>query len=506
MQKRLLNALGFIFAAITGLCVIPNAARAAVAFTDDFEGYSLGYTTGTVWANGANGNKCRFVNTARYSGTQSMSCSYTAGYYNEATRTTATVDDGEWFFWVNVNAVQTNHAWIKFLNGSSECGALYFAKSGTSVEVRGCKSAIQSYASCASYDVIATIPMNTWTNLGFKWDISAGKFWYSVNGVLGNEIAKYGSCGSGIGGMDIFMQDYTNSAATFYIDDISGTSPIPPVVAGFYPILTPTAPVSGETNTVDFDDFDITGSISIPSDNTYIWKKLYATFTNTKGIDSVTAEITLNDLAAGDSFNYSATSSIANATSTDVYSVSYSAWGYWCDPLQPDYCGKLGLSYPFEIEPTYISEGSSPAGGIAPIVVSQWTPPVLEDCTIPTYSILERLTCQIQNALLGLVIPSSSSVNNLFAVFQSFQQKFPFSYVNEIATTFNTVRAALNESATISVKVFGQSGNISLAFWSTPATIAGVTTTIGATIKVILTFFLLLIFLAWGIGYLHRIL
>lgn len=483
-KTTVLNALGLLFLVITGLCTVPAATYAAAPFDDDFDSYTVG---GGNHQGSWGGNGCDFTDAGASSYPNSLICGNgTNSYYKSGT----SLASGVWYFKIFVATTGNLLENITgFGNTYSEVGLIVANNGTTSADIKGLTGG-----------VLKTINKNQWYDVGFEWTTTQYRVF--VDGTWYGWISRAHTESV----MGISFQGNFYGGGYVYYDTLTGTNPTPPVVAGFYPILTPTAPVSGTTNTVNFNNFNITGSISIPTDNTYIWQKLYATFTNTKGIESVTKEITLPDMNGGDSFSYSATSTIANATSTDVYEVNYSAWGYWCDPLHPEYCGKVGLSYPFEISPTFISEGSTPGGGIPPIVVSQWSPPTLEDCTVPTYSILEKLTCQIQNALLGLVIPSSASVNNLFAVFQSFQQKFPFSYVNEISTSFNTIRAALNESATISVKVFGQSGNISLAFWSQPATIGGVTTTIGATFKVILTFFLLLIFLAWGIGYLHRIL
>jgi hypothetical protein len=482
-----LNALQYLFWALAGclavLLVPTSRAIAAAPFNDDFDSYTVGGGNQGGWG----GNGCQVESAVYNSSPNSLRCgNATQSYYKSGT----SLSSGTWYW--KFKSGFTGTAYVDFFFGSS------VGETFLSVSDNGASDNVAD--GTHGHAPVTTITENDWHDFGIEWTATQWRIyvdgtWYEWNTMTGAENIEF---------VNMIGNNYGNGY--YYLDDWSDASPVVPPVAGWYPILTPTAPVSGQTNTVDFDNFSVAGSISIPTDDTYVWQKLYATFTNTKGIDSVTVEITLPDLASGDSFNYSATSTIANATSTDVYEVNYSAWGYWCDPLYPEYCGKLGLSYPFEISPTFISEGSTPGGGIPPIVVSQWSPPTLEDCTVPTYSILEKFTCQIQNALLGLVIPSAASVNNLFAVFQTFQQKFPFSYVNEISTSFNTIRAALNESATISVKVFGQSGNISLAFWSQPATIGGVTTTIGATFKVILTFFLLLIFLAWGIGYLHRIL
>jgi len=492
-MKRL-NALQYGFLVLIG-CLAGLPTLAATEMLDDAFEYPAGAYSDSTWGSAyIVSDYSKAGNSARVDSTHSLATKTDAPPYSNP------LPIGQQSFWIYpIGEGNTIFYWTETTHGYTS------PQWGFNIQWNG-----STYNVKTNYATYCTINKNAWSKIIFRWDCvnhgtASGDWFISCDDGVSWSAAQqfdpqYNSHWDGLKSFSVS----NNTADGIRLDTFG--NPVPPVVAGWYPILAPTAPVSGITNTIDFDNFNITGSISIPTDNTYIWKVLYATFTNSAGIESVTKEIALPDMDAGDTFNYSATSTIENATSTDVYKVSYSAWGYWCDPAHPEYCGKLGLSYPFEIVDTYISEGSTPAGGIPPLIVSQWTPPTLENCDLEEYSILEKLTCQIQNALLGLVIPSAASVNNLFGVFQTFQQKFPFSYLNEISSSFNNVRTALNESATISIKVFGQAGNVSLAFWSTACTIGGITTTIGATIKALLTFFLFLIFLAWGIGYLHRIL
>jgi len=481
----------FVFVALFGVFGGITPVFSASPFTEDFEACpvgALGLCANWLYTGS-------YVQTSTvHGGSNAVETMGTNGDFREGDH----VAVGDWYFWVKLPSapVDAGLTCIQFQAHYSLQQQMCFQwNSGTS------KYDVGDYG--MTHTLLTDVTPDEWHAMGLSWTTSI--IAYSLDGGDYSEPVNLYNPGEGYISAVKLTQGVTSNRRIF-IDDFTDVAPPPPTIEGFDPIITPSQPPNGENTTVDFDNFNLAGNISIPSSNTYIWQKLFVHFQKINGVESADTEITLPDLAGGDSYNYTATSTIPAATSTDVYSVSYSAWGYWCDPLYPEYCGKLGLSFPYNPAGTYISEGTNPAGGIPLVNVGQWTPPTLEDCDDPSYNFLEKTTCKIQNSLLGLVIPSAESVNNLFGTFQQFQNRFPFSYVNAIGTTLNTIRTGLNESETISIKVFGQSGNVSLAFWNTSTTIGGVSTTIGAVIKLILTFFVYVIFLIWGIGYLHRIL
>lgn len=331
--------------------------------------------------------------------------------------------------------------------------------------------------------------MNQWYNLAVEWDGTRARLSTDDGNTWGAWV-DYSSAGT-----PNKLYGFGNGLVEFFLDNFDGGEP--PFIAGTYPVITPTTPVDFQSTRVDFDNFNIQGTITIPTESNYKWYSLTAVFKNTAGIDVVAKQIMFpTDLIAGESYQYSATTTIPNALADSVYSVEYNTSGY---------LSNVGISAPYYPIGTYVTETGTPADGIPIIAIPQWIPPTLEDCTNPVYNFLEKTTCQIQNLILGSVIPSSESVNNLFGTFQQFNTRFPFSYVNEIFLTFNAVRSGLNESQNISINILGKQGNVSLAFWQSVVTVGGISTTIGAVIKLILTFFLYLIFLFWGINYLHKL-
>jgi len=165
------------------------------------------------------------------------------------------------------------------------------------------------------------------------------------------------------------------------------------------------------------------------------------------------------------------------------------------------------VTYPYIPENTYITEtGTTPTGGIPLINVDEWEPPALENCELEEYNFLEKMTCKIQNSLLGLVIPSKESVKSLFGTLAAFQTKFPFGYVSAIMDTLEGIIAGVNESGAIALSLFGHTGNIDLSFWQNPVIVNGFTTSLGGIIHTVFLAVLLIVFLLWGLNYLHRIL
>lgn len=498
VKKHFKKGVLMAFLALLGFFNGVQPVFSASPFTDDFESYTTGALSGQDSWEGLSGclagevvdtgcpegNKCDYLENKN-----NNKCQY-FHHFGGTDLTTGTLSFQTEFLNYTTPA---EYGFYRFVIGgaiNSQTFWLYNQSGNTTWRL---------YNSTIGMDLVTGIAVAGVHTIVIDW--ADGQIRAKVDD---GEFSEWYSMGSSEGiGSDFLVGG--GQYVDFILDDFS-TGETPPI-EGTYPIITPTNPPDGENTTVDFDNFDLQGNISIPTASTYVWQKLYIYFKKTDGIETTSTEITLPDLTGGESYDYSATSTIAGAFSTDVYAVSYQAWGYWCDPLYPEYCGKVGLSYPYDPPGTYISEGTSPtSGGIPLVVVDQWQPPTLENCDDPAYNFLEKTTCKIQNSLLGLVIPSADSVNKLFGTFQQFQNRFPFSYVRSIFETLDNIKTGLNESATISIKVFGQSGNVSLAFWQTTVTIGGIETTIGATLKLILTFFLYIGFLIWGIGYLHRLL
>ena len=470
-----LNALGSFFFVVFGLMVVSmmvaSTALASAPFNDDFESYTQG--TCSLGICGA-WNSGTVVNTPVHGGAQSWRAPGTATLTPQAS--------GEWYFWIYKTLVPTYYGgqyplrWYLTGSGSPQFDIYFSQKDNSYVNTFDVVNG-DSWAA-----IFTDVSVGAWHQYGVKWSVADGIELNLDGGAWVYYKAFYGAGWDTLG--------FTEAYNDVYVDDITGATP--PVINGYDPILTPSAPPDGATTQVNLSNISLTGNLQIPTGNPYIWQYLTVDFLKSGGLTEYQKQITLPTMTiGGTSTNYSATTTIA--VSAD-YQVFYVLQGY-------DQSNNQIVTFNYVPPKTYITPNATLTPPVFP-VVTLWVPPTLADCS--GLDVIQTIVCNIQNTLLGMIIPTADSVNNLLLTFQQFQQKFPFSYVSAITTTLSNIRTGLNESATISIKVFGQSGNVSLAFWNSAVTIAGVATTIGAVLKLILTFFLLLIFLFWGIGYLHR--
>lgn len=486
MKNWLYKALGALFFLGMGFLPSTPASASTALIVDDFEAYSDGYLFTVAPAQWTGSSYWSVDTSRRHSGAKAITWpGFLAARYLFSTPTAAN-SDGYLDWWVYLQDFSGTHNYVlSFIpdgGGPADFALMLDANSGSP---RMCTAALTD---CISVNTGEWFNARVeWTATQYRFSPNAGITWSAWLATTYSDVASISGDSSSFTGMVLFFDDF-------------GTG-VPPVISGVNPIITPTQPLDATTTVVDFANIAVSGSVQIPTANTYIWDSLMVYFNRMDGIGGKAIPITLPDLVAGQSYNYSATTSLilpeyASSTFRVFYVVS----------------GKESVApwTPIDIEHSnnaYIMQsGAVNIGGFPLVGVDVWTPPTLEDCTDPSLSVLEAITCRIQNTLLGLVIPQASSVNNLIGTFRGISTKFPFSYVSAIAATLQNISAGINESASIPIKVFGQSGNLSLAFWSATTTIAGISTTIGAAIKLLLTFALILIFLFWGIGYLHRIL
>ena len=443
--------------------------------TDDFEGYAVGSNLDGQgqWATS---NTFYVRHTDPHTGAQSAISTAPFATTRLQTVSGTKIASGYVNFWVKVTAFTAGDNWaLGFRNDG--VGSYDFTVNMLDGQL------------CAGYstDCLNFIKTN-WTNIVIEWtDV---QYHYSVDGGL-----TYSSWHSTSSNGVTRMIAVGNGFDTFNVDDFQ-LNPI----AGSDPVLIPAQPLDGQTTVVDYTNIALSGDVSVPTADDHTWTELIAEFKQSDGIDTYTKSVTLPNLTGSQSYSYSATTTIDISDADKAFEVYYILNGHLtAAPYTP-------YAYIHRQVGTYVTQTATPAGGIPLVTVPIWTPPPPENCAAPGLSFLEVMACKIQNTLLGMFIPSSQSVTNLFGTFNAFQTKFPFNYVGAIGKTIESIRTSLNESATITVKVFGQQGNVSLAFWQTPVTLGGISTTIGATIKTILSFCLLLIFLNWGLGYLHRIL
>ena len=75
-------------------------------------------------------------------------------------------------------------------------------------------------------------------------------------------------------------------------------------------------------------------------------------------------------------------------------------------------------------------------------------------------------------------------------------------YAAAISTTLSNIASGVNDSAAFSFALYGNSGTVNTTIFTQDL---GSGVTLGGTIKLILTFLVLMVFFIWGMGYMHRI-
>lgn len=485
------------FLAAVGLCALfaaaPRPVAAAAPFSDDFDDYNTYQYLGDqnpLW-NSASGE---ITDTISDTSPNSF-----VGAHGD--RTGDLIQYGTWYFSLYVqDGISDSGVHIISFIGATGGGAsavqLRLHDDGTTWTLRVPKTAYPY-----TKDLITGLEFNRWYRISFDW--AAGGYSICVDydcEVNWNLVAPVWNGVVGTGYQKLAISNF-KSGANSYIDTIDDEfEPTPPTIPGNWPIISGTDPADGQTSIVDYSDIDLIGDIQIPSASPYTWTDITAKFTESGGLGVFYQEIPfVQELVAGDEYTYIATTTI-EADPTKLYSVSYYMHGYTDNP-------PVSVTYPYLPADTYITEtGTTPAGGIPLVNVDEWEPPALENCDLEEYNFLEKMTCKIQNSLLGLVIPSKESVTALFGTLGAFQNKFPFSYVSALIGTLQGIIAGVNESGAITLTLFGHSGAVDLSFWQNPVTVNGFETSLGGVIKTAFLAAILVVFLLWGLNYLHRIL
>lgn len=482
------------FLAAVGLCALfaaaPRPVAAAAPFSDDFDDYntsqSLDYQN-PLWSAGT------VTDDYAASAPNSMTC----GVCN---RVGDLVQYGTVYFDIYVSAYSATEARI-VLDGATGGGANQLDLYVYGVDANSWTFRVPKDAYPYKKDLFTGLLYGQWYRISVDWDIAGYSMCVDDDCEINwNTIAPLWD---GVPGTGYQKMSFVNlqSGHSVYIDTIDDEfDPTPPTVPGNWPIISGTDPADGQTTIVDYSDIDLIGDIQIPSASPYTWTDITAKFTESGGLDVFYEQIDfVQELVAGDEYTYIATTTI-EADPAKLYSVSYYMHGYTENP-------PVSVTYPYLPAETYITEtGTTPAGGIPLVNVDEWEPPALENCELEEYNFLEKMTCKIQNSLLGLVIPSKESVTALFGTLGAFQNKFPFSYVSALIGTLQGIIAGVNESGAITLTLFGHSGAVDLSFWQNPVTVNGFETSLGGVIKTAFLAAILVVFLLWGLNYLHRIL
>jgi hypothetical protein len=298
----------------------------------------------------------------------------------------------------------------------------------------------------------------------------------------------------------LFNDNYQNT----WIDDLEIGYKITAEPSGYYlvwnlekptPCQFPEPSIYNQVSTTT--NFEVKGSLGIPSDNPYVWYHLRLKFWNWNTNKILFFDYDLPNLKSNQTYNFDYFLDISSILSTSTDLINFSLMAYGKDnsgnvyeDLYPPVCEIfLGLT---PEQPVFIPpEEECPSQ------------PELEDCS--QYNIPDRWICEIKNALKSIFLPTCEKLMELKRTTDLFKQKFPFNYINLFTSFYQDINNGINETSTIPFKILGQSGNVDLAFWENQTTIGGITQTFSHIIYNIFLFLLLFVFVLWLISYLKRI-
>jgi hypothetical protein len=473
MKKSRLNKKFSVFLAAAVVSVVflcpARPAEASTPFSDNFEAYSLGTIAGQgSWLSDYSG--CDVVASPTYTGFRSVQCNG-----NNAYRIfTPLAASDAWEFWV-----------YRPVGGSNRDFSIsIWDENGTMVNmVRWLDATGKIYCRNGATDLGSTSAPGTWVMLGLKWDQVAQTVSCGINGAYTDYPA--------LSGFDtdvkkvVFLEQNNQN---MIVDDVHAG--IPPFVSGYDPIITPTYPPDGETTITDMTEFDITGSVQVPTENPWIWHDLNVIFQKLNTTEITTKIIPLPDLIGGQDYTYSATSTLDNDY---AYSVSYQIAGettFYTTTIYNHSIANTYITYTAPITPSWTIAGP-------------WPIPELEDCSSLTG--LDKLVCEIKNFLLGLVIPTQSKFDELNNTFKAFQNIFPIPYLKSMQTFMTTTNAGINEGSGIDFVLFGQAGTVDFSALSFPVIVGGLTVNFNVLIKYFLSAVCLGAFIFWAFNFLNRI-
>lgn len=489
MKTKRLNGLqSFLLVAIgclVGSLGFAGLAAAAAPFSDDFDSYTTGNLSGQGDWTGYSSNpqiETSVVDTLPNAVSQDGMSEYKTG---------SAVASGQWFFsvyytagaYVDRPAICIGGSWYS----SVEC--LQIDKNGTYIS--------NLYSATVSQNLISG-----WNRMGIEWSAGTGMVRLYLNGTW----SGWGNPSQGaMVPITAMLVNFSSSYGGWYFDSLSGDeTTIPPTIAGYDPILTPTTPVNGTSTLVDFDNFQIAGTLQIPSANTWIWDDLNVKFYKVNSlIASRVYSFSLGDLAAGQSISYNGTTSIPIlAAGNNFFKVQYSMTGH-------KFAGSIAnnptIDWPLlQWTDTWVTDNATSTTPPASQIILSTLPQqeAQEDCGAYANP-LDIMVCNLKNFITGAFLPSNDAINQINQTMAALKTKFPMNYTTAITETFSTIAAGVDDNRGFSLTLYGNTAAVNTAIFSQDL---GGGVTLGGAIKLILTFLAFGAFLFWGINYMHRIL
>lgn len=474
---KFLAFCGFFFVFL----LIPTLKiSASTIFTDNFESYNLGNLDGQGnWEQvaGTATHFCQVQNSYTYEGEKAGYC-YSAEPFYPVYKIGSQIDSGNFSLKFLILDPTTTIAdtimiWRAYEGATSSSW-------GVKIEWNDATKQFEFYYlnTAQSWEFyISPISTSTWHSLYVEWDNNLESFRVKLNDNFWSSWQK-----------TLYPFDFVNEfrfSGTAYLPfyfDLIGESDI-----GLSPIFSPSYPVECSfATTTSPIAFNATGTITIPILNAFHWFEF-----SVIAQDFNTSEkyyfSTSTDLDAGDVYNYSIPISLPDG----AWKISYLLQGIFFETtfFASHWCEHTGIGTALPL-PTWKEITEIEFLG-------------LEECS--GYPLLERLVCELKNAIKKIFVPSPQSITDLKNTIDGLKNKAPMNYISATKNFFDEIKTGINPNQDLAFKILGKTGNVSFAFWEATTTIAGQNQSFKDIFKAFFIFIIVLGFLFWAISYIRKI-
>jgi len=335
----------------------------------------------------------------------------------------------------------------------------------------------------------STFPLDAWNTLKINFDIDACYYNVKINSSdWSPDISMNLSECQNSGYDNIRRTGILDEANTsVWTDDFSywntniDTLPEDAILPSYPPDCSFTI-----VSTTTLSSFNATGTITIPENNIYNWFK-FSVIAREFDTATTTYFSTTTDLIGGDTWNYEIPISLPEG----AWKVSYILQGL------------------YETEPSYFSHYCDNTGIGTALPLPTWKEITeteflgLEDCS--SYSLLERLVCELKNVVKGIFIPSPQSMNDLKNTIQAFNNKAPMNYIKATRDFLTSVRDGLDSQRELNFKILGQTASVNFDFWDSTTEFNGQNTSFLNIIRILFTCLLGVFYVVYFVKLLNRI-
>jgi hypothetical protein len=461
-------------------------------FTDDFETYSTGNLP-SPWVKDPNSAYSYWiVNTEKaYSGSKSIKSQQSASVASQYRTFDAWTTGAFEFYFFPTATSSSSYVFSFSLNSASyEEFRFYYNGNGHFYNVS---------AGNVNTD-LGLANLNQWNKIQLQFDSPNKKIRYNINNAGWTDwLGGYWQSGASV--QKVYITYYVSANAPVYLDKIDNViTPISSI--GGTPDVFPTNPPDQAETIVNWASTTFSGQVKIPNDyegtchqmdiKIMPWAEcLYS--------ENQIISFNLGNLTKNYTFDYSTTTAIQIPSAFCPYlSVSYVIFCVRNNELEQFYHWKNAYI-------KYSAETPSPT--LAPWITE--LPTSTEEVSCDNYSGIDKFICEIRNFFAGLFTPSPEKILNLKQKIETLKTQFPVNYISKTKDFFDDLNNQLSEDIPVlafTIPFSTSTQNVDFQFWQASISFAGISQTILAIFKTFFTGLFILIFVAWAINFIKRIL